>query len=440
MRLRRCPDARRLGLVHYRLHGCVSTDTPGTAMGAIIQISESVHAILSASKSATWLTCYGALGAAKSVKPRPPSIYSTEGTAYHDVARRALVEDKDCSHYIGDKYEVQGFKFTIDEANAAEAQKYVDLVRSLPGKRMVEVDVDYSALLGLPKVYKAPLTDPVAGPDAKRDERPVAAGTADNVTLDYEHKVLYGLDLKFGRGDVVYALKNTQLRLYLAGVVAKLRLLGIEDDWLVKMIIAQPRAGNHFDEDTMTVGELMAWVEEIKPAAQRAFHLWLHPEEVTLADLSPSDKACRWCPLSGNCAAQNKKILDQFPTGHAEAAIPNLVTLDDVQLATALDLTDEIEHWLSAVRGEGLARALQGHTLPNWKLVEGRRGNRNLAEGAKVRAGRQELFESRVEPLLIEAGLDPDEFRFDGRGQADRVEVDLESFARMLERTLRREG
>jgi len=380
----------------------------------IIAIPEGVHAILSASKSATWLACIGALGAAKFAKGKPNSRYAAEGTVYHDVARRALMANPpelaaDCTHYVGDRYKVGEFDFTVDESNAIEAQKYVDIVRAIPGKLMVEVDIDYAALLGLPKTWKAPLPA-TPGLGHVREEKPIAAGTSDAVVIDYEHLVLHGLDLKFGRGDIVYAKKNTQLRLYLAGVVAKLRLLGITDDWLVKMYIIQPRV-NHYDSDDMTVGELMAWVEEIKPEAQRAYHLWLHPEEVQLSDLNPTEKGCRWCPLSGNCKAQDAKMLAQFPTGHAEAAIPSLVTLDDVQIADALDRADEMEHYLSAVRVEGLARALQGHTLPNWKLVEGRRGNRNLHEDANVEFPLEVLQEIGVEAeepgkLLVADAID----------------------------------
>lgn len=354
-------------------------------MSPVIQIPESVHAILSASKSATWLACAGALAAAQGVPPRATSKYATEGTAYHDVARRALVNHNDCVAYVGERYHVQGFDFTIDEDNALEAQKYVDLVRSLPGQRMIEVDLDYSALLGLPKFRKA-------------DNKPVAAGTSDAVVVDYDNKVVYGVDLKFGRGDIVYAKGNTQLRLYMAAIIAKLRLLGIEDDWLAKGIIAQPRA-NHFDDESMTVGELMEWVKSIAPLAQIAYGLYVEgPSAVQLSHLNPGDKQCRWCPLSGNCAAQTSKMLDAFPVTMEEGELKAyLFALDDVQLAEELDIADWREHYLSAVRAEGLARALQGHTLPNWKLVEGRRGNRNLEDGARVQLDLEALREIGVD-------------------------------------------
>ncbi len=181
----------------------------------MISIPDSVHALLSPSKAHMWLACSGALAAGKDIPPSPPSRYASEGTAYHDVARRALVENKDCNRYVGDKYEVEGFKFTIDADNAEFAQQYVDQIRALPGKRLVEVDLEYSHLLGLPKVV----------PDGVGDEpfsrQPVAAGTGDSVNIDYDAKVIYVTDLKFGRGDIVYAKENPQLRLY--GIVTVIK-------------------------------------------------------------------------------------------------------------------------------------------------------------------------------------------------------------------------
>ncbi len=373
-------------------------------MTPLIQIPESVHAILSPSKAHMWLTCAGALGASKGL-PNKPSRYAAEGTVYHDVSRRALLEDKDCSAYVGDRYKVGEFEFVVDEDNAEKAQEYVDLVRSLPGKRFVEVELEYSKLLpGVPRA--AAIIDEkgnVVG------EVPVAAGTGDGVVIDYDAKVIYGVDLKFGRGDIVYAstidpetgkkLPNPQVAIYMAAAVRKYQLLGIEDDWLTVGMISQPRA-NHFDKHEMSVGELRAWMAAQAPAANRAYTLWASPHLVSLSDLTPGEKQCRWCPKSGNCEAQTNKILDKFPKGHAAAVIPMLNGFDDVQIAEHLDLADEIEHWLSAVRADGLRRALAGHVLPNWKMVMGRRGNRALPE--EVDTVRVQLDE----PTLAEIGVE----------------------------------
>src|SRR5690606_26683198 len=73
------------------------------------------------------------------------------------------------------------------------------------------------------------------------------------------------------------------------------------------------------------------------------------------------------------------------------------VSLDDVQIAEALRCADEIEHWISATRTEGLKRALSGRTLPNWKLVEGRRGNRAMDETLSVTLPKDGLLEIGVD-------------------------------------------
>ncbi len=371
-------------------------------------IPESVHAILSPSKAHLWMACKGGLAAAKGV-PNRPSKYAAEGTAYHDVARRALTEDKDCDAYIGDRYQVGEFSFTIDADNAEYAQMYVDAVRSIPGKRFIEVDLEYSKLLGVPKTHV--VIDNDTGKVIA--EIPVAAGTGDCVILDYENKIIHSYDLKFGRGDVVYASQprndgtdlrdpNPQLALYAAAAVDRYELLGIEDDWWVHMGIHQPRA-QHYDGHRMRVGELKQWVLTAQQPANRAYVLWTRgPERVDpTLDLTPGEKQCRWCPISGNCKAQTDKILNLFPKGHAAEAVPLLTQLDTTELADALDRAEEVDHWLSAVRAEGLRRALGGHVVPRWKIVQGRRGNRALNEEAQVQLD---------VPALLEIGIeDPEE-------------------------------
>ncbi len=363
-------------------------------MTPVIQIPESVHAILSPSKAHLWLACTGGLAAAKGVQGRGASRYAAEGTVYHDVARRALLDDKDCTAYVGDRYEVQGFAFIVDADNAEEAQKYVDAIRLIPGKRMVEVDLEYSALLGVPQWHVLPASVDVsegASREMAEVRFPVAAGTGDCVIVDYENRIIHSHDLKFGRGDIVYAAivsseggvevrkPNPQLALYAAAAVERYEILGIDDDWRVSMAIHQPRV-NHYDQHVMTVGELRAWVLEQRQNAQAAYAAYAQgPSMAGLeALLVPGEKQCRWCPLSGNCIAQSNRVLGMFPT--AAPSKDALVQLSDEALTDALDRCEEIDNFTSAVRAEALARAEQGHVLPNWKLVPGRRGNRALPE------------------------------------------------------------
>lgn len=363
----------------------------------MIKIPGYVHALLSPSKAHLWLTCLGGLAAAKHITERSTNRYAAEGTVYHDVSRRALTDGLDCIAYVGDRYEVEGFEFVVDEANAEEAQKYVDIIRAIPGRRFVEVDLEYSTLLGLPKF--TPYTDA----EGKEHQQPVAAGSGDAVILDYENKVIHVVDLKFGRGDIVYAKENPQLRLYGAAAVARYDLLGITDEWLCKMYIVQPRAG-HYDDEAINVGELKAWTEKQKRPANRAYTLYTSPHLASPSDLTPGDKQCRWCPLSGNCVAQRDRVLGMFPKTRAAEVTQLLTSLDDVQLTELLDSADEIERALSAARAEALSRALRGVVLPNWKLVQGRRGNRKLDEKAHMALDVPTMLEIGIEEPDPEGG------------------------------------
>lgn len=58
----------------------------------------------------------------------------------------------------------------------------------------------------------------------------------------------------------------------------------------------------------------------------------------------------------------------------------------------------------------------------------------NRARAQKVLAANREFYETRVEPALIEAGLDPAEFAWDGRGERDKVQIDPDALIRMIER------
>jgi hypothetical protein len=242
-------------------------------------------------------------------------------------------------------------------------------VRAIPGTRRIEVDLEYSALLQVPRYVT---TDCTAA-----EAQPVAAGTGDCVIVDDDNRVLWVIDLKFGRGDIVYAKENPQLRLYGAAAVARYEVLGVEDDWKVSMAIHQPRAG-HFDSEVITVAELKAWVAAQVDKANEAYTLWRSPHLISPRRFNPGEKQCRWCPLSGNCGAQNRKMLDRFPVNGADAAMQGLHTLDAVQLGEALKHADEWDAYVSKLREVALARALAGEVIPDYKVVEGRRGNRTL--------------------------------------------------------------
>jgi hypothetical protein len=336
------------------------------------------HSVLSPSKGAMILRCAAALAAGKGIKDAS-SEYADEGTAYHWLSALALEAGTDCADYVGRTVHVwsdgsiamdldlraaaspgaTSRPFAIDEENAAHAQTYVDAIRRLPGAQYYEVRLDTSAVVGVPG----------------------QGGTGDAVVLDFEHDTIHVDDLKFGRGEVVFAEKNEQLIQYGA---AALRKFALSHDWkFVKLGIHQPRI-NHHSEHTYTVEEIEAWVAENTPKFQWAYRLYLNPAQAAPDDYVPGEKQCRWCPIRGKCAARASQFLTQFPIA-APPAAPT--TLSDEYLAAARDRVDAIEQWCADIKAEAHTRAVMlGRTLPGWKVVNGRAGNRKWTDEKEAEA------------------------------------------------------
>lgn len=111
------------------------------------------HSELSASSAARWMNCPGSVARSRGI-PREESIYSAEGTAAHEVARRCLIEDRDADHYLGQ----QIASFTVSPAMAAGVQIYVDECHRLIDASDVHyVEQPFSlALLDPPWICSAP--------------------------------------------------------------------------------------------------------------------------------------------------------------------------------------------------------------------------------------------------------------------------------------------
>lgn len=345
------------------------------------QVSGS-HSVLSPSKAARLTRCVGSLAACKGIEDKP-SEYAAEGTAYHEISAvvLALGGGSQCADHTGTTIRTDGFAFTIDEENAAHAQTYVDAIRRLPGRQYYEVRLDTSAVVGVP------------GQD----------GTADAITLDFEHDTIHVDDLKFGRGEVVHAFDNEQLLIYGAAALAKFDL---EHEWkFLKIAIHQPRV-NHYSEMTYAVDKVEEFVQRIRPVLQHAHRLYENPPEDLKKYLTPSEKACRWCPIKGSCSARTGMMLAQFPV----TPVKEEIRMTDGELAQARSKVDDIEAWCAAIKEEAHMRAMQGRQLPGWKLVDGRKGNRKWGD---AKAAETELRERlgpayTYKPLEIISPADAD--------------------------------
>lgn len=339
------------------------------------------HARYSASASKRWLTCPGSVWLSEKfgVK-RPDTVYSAEGTAAHTLAERCLNTGRDADSYIGDELEVGEFTFEVDDDFAESVQVYVDLVREYTD------GADYAGFEQ--RVYYHD--------DIGCDEGD-GFGTSDSVII--KNRTLYVVDLKFGRGDKVAADDNTQLALYALGALNLLQadpVLGstVEVD-RVCMVISQPRVAKAPREWEISVDELRKLCADVlRPGVERCIDArleWSDSPEWWAKFTQASEDGCKYCSFrmaEGGCPTSRNSVTSAVHNGTAatpdefadlDVVLPAALT-DEAWLDKAMAKVEEIEDWCIAVRTEVEARLLNGITVGEWKLVEGKRPPRKWTD------------------------------------------------------------
>ena len=299
----------------------------------------SAHAQLSPSSAVRWMTCPGSVRMCEGI-PDTSSDASLEGTMMHTVASHCLSRGTDAAGYVGVTDPETGLILQAEQAQAV--QTYVDTVRDIcettGGKLLVEQRLSIWHMTG------------------EED----AHGTADAVILTMDELIV--IDAKFGRGVAVDAEENPQLMMYAAAAYVEHELA--YDFRRVRMMIVQPRL-NASPEWTIPVTELNEFMEEVQFSAE----LTRQPD----APLVPSAKGCQWCRAKATCPAITNRIMDDFDT-----VVPE--TADERDLARIMANADMIEKWVKAVRAEVERRLLAGEPVSGYKLVQGKKGNRQWAD------------------------------------------------------------
>ena len=96
-------------------------------------------------------------------------------------------------------------------------------------------------------------------------------------------------------------------------------------------------------------------------------------------ELVPTDKGCQWCRAKAICPALRKEALKDF-----EVVLPETAEEDD--LARVMSNANLIENWIKAIRAEVERRLFAGITVKGYKLVQGKRGNRQWEKPAEAEA------------------------------------------------------
>lgn len=328
------------------------------------------HSVWSASATERNWACAGALALTMDL-PETTSSAADWGTVCHEISEMCLRESRDALDFIGQTRKGKQFEFEVDEEMAETAQTYVDYVR----KRFAECnasDSDNPAKWGSLAIEQrfslASLNPPFE-----------AGGTADAVIHDPGAMSLDVVDLKGGRGVVVDATENKQLRTYALGAMLANPGLKVRT---ITVTIVQPRAAHkdgRIRSETFSVGELVEWTGELLEAMQRSKAA--KDAKGTMPDaawasayLSPGNHCTKtFCKAAGFCPAYQQSVYDKAGVRFDDLDQPRLVNTPDAMspeaLAQALDAADMIDGWINAVRAYAHAQAELGVTIPDYILV-----------------------------------------------------------------------
>lgn len=333
-------------------------------------MSEAAHSKWSASGFEQAMLCPGSK-VLQAGLPDSSSAYADWGTDAHDLAAECLETCVDAKAHAG---RVMPLGAEVDDEMIECVQAYLDYVRDVVGDDgilVVEKRVNYSSYLDVPE----------------QD----AWGTADVIVFKGDEIIV--VDLKTGRGVEVSAEKNPQMSLYALGALQAYN--GIAGDFSrVRMAISQPRIKAAPSEYDLSVEELEAWARSTARSAvntcKTAQTLVPSIPDMEWNDtfLRPTEKGCKFCRAKATCPALRAEVAGtvfQADAATAEefadftldtpATVPQQQA-DEAWLAACLSKVDLIEDWCKAIRAEVERRLLAGAPVPGYKLVQGKRGNR----------------------------------------------------------------
>ncbi|OCG24199.1 hypothetical protein A9G45_02580 [Gilliamella sp. HK2] len=328
------------------------------------------HALISPSGAERWFNCPASLWLSKD-EPEQSSEYAKEGTTAHALAEYCFKFKKKANCLLGMKTVVNDIY--VDDEMAEAIQHYVDTVNGIKASMSnvlafdVEQKLDFSELLDLSTNINTVNTD---------YEPEKSFGTADVVLLgDGELQVH---DLKYGKGVRVSAENNKQLLIY-ALAAYYYYSLGCEIS-KVSVHIHQPRL-NHYSEFSLSPDELLEFGKQLKEKAGIAYNIYLNGPQ-SADDFCAGESQCRFCKAAGKCdtlAQTVAKTIEADFENLEELDIENVSKLENSVLATKFNAIDLIKSWIKAVETRVQAELQQGNSVPGFKLVMGRQGNRAWA-------------------------------------------------------------
>ena len=181
---------------------------------------------------------------------------------------------------------------------------------------------------------------------------------------------LHIVDYKHGRGVLVEADDNPQMKLYALGALELFDC--IYDIDIVSMSIYQPRRSN-VSTFTIPKEELYEWADQVlAPTAELAFN-------------GDGEYHCgEWCQFCKAKADCRERANANMELAKFEFRQPPLLTDEEVE--EILGRIDELIAWASDIKDYGLQAAISGKQWSGYKLVEGRSNRKYTDENAVIAA------------------------------------------------------
>lgn len=305
------------------------------------------HAYFSPSAASRWIACPASLYLSEQIATGGNSKYAHEGTICHNIAADCLTKRILPTDFLGKIIE----KVVLSQELVESIQLYVDEIRGLAK--------EYKALGGKIE-HKVELTKE-------------CWGTAD--AMMWNDDTLLICDLKMGKGVVVDAENNAQLKLYAIGGLKWLEMEHQIRPTKIVNIIIQPRTPDPVRRYRVDRKNLATWYRD-KVAPILATHTQGVQSDIPC---NPGAIQCRWCGVSATCGAQANKVLNDAQHAFApftEATAPIIPAINKElsleEIAQCKKTFKHIQQWMKEIDAFINEKALAGEPIPGFKLVEGR--------------------------------------------------------------------
>ena len=347
------------------------------------------HALLSASASKRWLICTAA-PRYEAQFPETVSEYAATGSLAHRVCELKL--KKKLAHPAG-------AKTYNEQLNALKKEALYEAEMDRTGDFYVDYLYERAMSYAEPPFIEAEIEVDLA------DYIPEGFGTCDCIMIGGD--MLEITDYKHGKGALVSAAGNSQTRLYALGALKRYEPFYGGMTRRARMTIAQPRMRPEPDSETLTVEELKAWGESIKPLAQKAYY--------GFGEFAPGEH-CRFCRGKAQCRARadSYTALEDFKDlmlpGKEDRSSGNAGneaerTLTHAEIGGLLTRGKTLAAWYNDLEDYALGAILNGGDIPGWKAAAGRSvrafTDQDAAIAAVIAAGYDEALVYERSPKTL---------------------------------------